>query len=203
MIQVCLVNRLKLIMATQLDARAKRSQRALLQAGLELLNENRDATLSDIATHAGVGRATLYRQFDSREKLVKAVALYCIDLFDEVTAPIEEQATSALDAIRLLLELTMPFTKELQFLMSLDYFADDDPEILAIFKKHTQEMVELVDQAKQEGSIDKTLPSSWIVNFIEGLFYATWIQQSEEKSPPDEVARLAFSAFCNGLTKDA
>ena len=110
-----------------LDARAQRSRDALLKSGLALLNSNKEASLSEIATHANVGRATLYRQFETREQLVKEIAIYCLKSLDKACEPIDKKAKSAVDAIRLMFEYTLPLNQELQFLMQLDSLTEDDP----------------------------------------------------------------------------
>ena len=187
-------------MTKQLDARARRSQDALLKAGLELLNSNPEASLSDIATHAGVGRTTLYRQYETREKLIHAIALFCLETIDEVTAPIEEKATSASDAIKLLFELTMPLTQEFQFLMNLEKVAHDNAEIAAINEKQKQEMIELIEFGKKKREFSKKLPTSWVLNLIEALFYVGWVQQTTEGVSPTEAAELAFTTFSRGVS---
>ena len=60
------------------DARTVKSQQALIQSGLILLNKNKGISLSDIAKEANVGRATLYRLYDSKEALVEAIAVWCL-----------------------------------------------------------------------------------------------------------------------------
>lgn len=187
-------------MTPKLDARARRSQRALLRAGLELLNSNAEASLSDIASHAGVGRATLYRQYETREILITAIAVDCLETIDKVTAPIETQAKSAMEAIQMLFERVMPLTQEFQFLLNVDRLVENDPKINEINEKQKMEMIELVEYAKKMGEIDKALPTSWVVNMIEGLFYIGWWQQKEEKFSPGEVAKLAFISFSKGVS---
>jgi AcrR family transcriptional regulator len=52
---------------------ARRNRDAIVAAALQALTESPDASLNAIAKHAGVGNATLYRHFQSREDLVLAV----------------------------------------------------------------------------------------------------------------------------------
>ncbi len=177
------------------DKRAQRSKKALLRAGLEQLNVNREASLSDIAAHAKVGRATLYRQYENRESLIKAVAIYCFDRFDEVTSDLESEAQSGMDAIRIIFKQVMPLTEEFQFLINLENFIDDYPEIDEMNKKIQREMFELIEYAKNEGSVDKSLPTDWIAHFIDGLFVAGWLQIRSEKYTDEEVSKLAFQSF--------
>ena len=120
------------------DARTLKSQQALIQAGLKLLNKNNEITLSDVAKEAGVGRATLYRLYENKEALVEAISLYCLQTFEEITQPIEKKAKSCLHAFDMMFELIMPFTEESQFLAGLEYFSEFSPKIEKIIEKQRQ-----------------------------------------------------------------
>jgi len=177
------------------DIRVKKSQQALVSAGLHLLNKNKEASLSEIAKHAEVGRATLYRLFKSKEALVEAVALSCLQTLDEATDPIEKQATSSMHAFELLFELTMPYTEEAKFLASLDYFSEDMPKVNKIIDKQNKELGSLITYAKKQGAIDDTLPTSWILDFIDALFYTGYMQQTEHNSTAKQASELAYRCF--------
>jgi AcrR family transcriptional regulator len=166
---------------------------------MELLNENPEATLSDIAAHAGVGRATLYRQYETRDKLILAIAIECFDVIDQAIDSMEWKTRSALDALRMMFDCVIPLTREFHFLMNLERVIEDDPQITAINEKHRKEMVDLIEYAKKQKEIDKVLPTSWVVNLIEGLFYAGWLQIQQQGSKPKEVAKLAFKTLCQGI----
>lgn len=181
------------------DARALRSQQALLKAGMKLLNNNPEASLSEIASHAGVGRATLYRQYETREKLIVAIAVHCLQRIDQVTAPIDHQAKSAMDAFRLIFELVLPLAEEYQFLLKLDHFIDADETIDAINAKQKEELTELVEYAKNRREISQSLPTDWIVHFINGLLFSGWMQLQEGDYTCQQVAKFAFSTFRNGI----
>ena len=47
---------------------------AILDAAAQVLRRRPDAAMADIADEAGVGRATLYRYFPTRESLLRGVA---------------------------------------------------------------------------------------------------------------------------------
>jgi AcrR family transcriptional regulator len=51
-----------------------RTPAAILDTAAHLLAERREASMNDIAAAAGVGRATLYRYFPTRDALVQALA---------------------------------------------------------------------------------------------------------------------------------
>lgn len=57
----------------------QRNRRALLEAAQELLSTRGDVPMYEIARHAGVGQATLYRHFPDRRALLGAIAEEVLD----------------------------------------------------------------------------------------------------------------------------
>lgn len=182
------------------DARTAKSEQALIQAGLKLLNKNKEITLSEIAKEAGVGRATLYRLYDNKEALVEAIALFCLKKFEEVTAPIEKSAQSCLHAFEMMFKLIMPFTDESQFLASLEYFSEYSPKIKKIIEQQNKELITLIDSGKSLGEIDKSLPTSWLLNYVDALFYTGWCQQKQHDFSPKQASDLAINCFMRTVT---
>jgi len=63
---------------------AERNRERILDAAREVFAERGlDATLHDIARHAGLGVGTVYRRFANREELIDAIF---VDVFDELAA---------------------------------------------------------------------------------------------------------------------
>lgn len=177
------------------DARIEKSTQLILKAGLELLNENKDAKLTDVAIKAGVGRATLYRLFKNKEDLVTAITQYCLEEYDKATSSIEAEAKSAMHALELLFHYAMPLTLEFKFLTNLEYFTEISPELREIELQQKNEMYELIDEVITEVNADSILTATWLYNFIEGLFYAGFLQQTEENNSAQHAAELAFHCF--------
>lgn len=70
-------------------ADALRSIDAIVQAAAECLGRNPEASLSEIARAAGVGRVTLYAHFSSRAEVVDAAMGRAIDRGNEVLDPVD------------------------------------------------------------------------------------------------------------------
>lgn len=70
------------------DARANRD--AIVRSAAELYGERGlDVPFDDIAAHAGVGRATLYRHFPEREDLLNAILGSCTERVERVAETID------------------------------------------------------------------------------------------------------------------
>jgi len=76
------------------QAEAARNHERLMRAAREVLAATPDAPVADVASHAGVGVATLYRRYASREALVAETWL-------ESVREVEAQARVALDRARM------------------------------------------------------------------------------------------------------
>jgi TetR/AcrR family transcriptional regulator, mexCD-oprJ operon repressor len=57
-----------------METAGERTRVAILDAAARVLGRRPDAAMADIADQAGVGRATLYRHFPTRESLLRGVA---------------------------------------------------------------------------------------------------------------------------------
>jgi len=66
--------------------RSEASHRAIIQATLDLLLESgyRSLTMEGVRAHAGVGKATIYRRWSSKEELVRDAIVF---MHDDLQAP--------------------------------------------------------------------------------------------------------------------
>lgn len=185
---------------TQTDARSQKSRRALLDAGIAVLLRNPSASLSEVAREAGVGRATLYRHFQTREELVRALALESLQLTDEAMAPIAEQNLKGTAAIKAMLSAIMPLADRFHFLLSL-WEQATDTEVSAIYERQLEELATLVEQAKAEGSIHPRYSVTWVVTMIDSLIYGAWWLISQGENSPQTASDLLGDMLFNGLSQ--
>ncbi len=180
-----------------------RSRATLIGSARGLLIANAGASLSDIARHSGIGRATLYRHFESREKLINAIALDCLQAFDQATENIDELAESGMDAIRLLFTAIVPLGEQAEFLLALETMALQDAELSALRERQRNEMVELMEFAKSEGSIRRSLPTAWLVNVLDSLLLAAWQMKKQQTVNDETLAAMAFDTWYSGTRKQS
>jgi AcrR family transcriptional regulator len=65
---------------------ARRNREAILEAARELFAESGDVAMYEVARRAGVGQATLYRNFPDRDALIAALSLEWLDNLERVGA---------------------------------------------------------------------------------------------------------------------
>ncbi len=182
------------------DARAQRSRRALLDAGIELLIQNPMASLSQIASHAGVGRATLYRHFETREQLIQALAIESLEMTHQAMEPSKQQGLTGKAALEAMFHAIMPLADRYHFLLSLWGIAQNEEQVIAIYEQQLLELTTLVEQGKELGELNRNLSTSWIVCSIDSLIYAAWWLMGHEGLSAEQAATNAIISLFNGVS---
>ena len=181
------------------DPRAARSRAALLEAAISLLLEQPGASLSEVAARAGVGRATLYRHFDTREKLVEALALKCLEDTDNAMAPIHDAGLKGRAAIEAMFQRIMPLAHRFHFLLSLWLSPEEYSEVAPIYNDQLAILGRWIEEARQQREINRRYNTTWLVSVIDGLVYAGWWVVQAGEATAEEAAADAASTLFNGV----
>ena len=187
-------------MNSKTDRRKTRSRRALLDASVELFLMNPGASLSDVAQHAGVGRATLYRHFESREALIRELVLESLELTRSVMQPVLEAALDARETLERGLPEIMTVADRFHFLLSLWSHVDDDAEVNTVYQQQLDWLWNLIERGKREGVIDTSLPTIWIVSLIDCAVYSGWWVVQSGELTAEEAGRHAAHTLFRGIS---
>lgn len=182
------------------DARANRSREALINAGIQLFIRNPKASLKDVAEFANVGRATLYRHFETREQLIQEIAQESLQLTDTVMAPIKAKKLSGKDSLKAMLHALMPMADRYHFLLSLWSIAEGDEQVLQMYNRQLEELYILIERARSEGDINAVLSTDWIIVTIDSLIYAGWWLVGEGKCTPQQAAEQSITTLFSGIS---
>ncbi|NER37861.1 MAG: TetR/AcrR family transcriptional regulator [Oscillatoria sp. SIO1A7] len=180
------------------DSTKNTSKQALIESAVATLAQNPGASLSEIAARAGVGRATLYRYFPSRDVLVRELALEAIEAIDRVTAGISQNLSSQ-DALLALLEGVVPLGDRFHFLVS-ESSAYNDPDVAAAYDRQMQELDDFVTILKQDGAIALDVPNAWVTAAIDALIWAAWSSVQMGDIARKDAALLVYRTLLKGLS---
>lgn len=172
---------------------------AIIEAAFNTLSRDPSASLSDIADHAGVGRATLHRHFASRDDLVRALALIAIDEMDRAAEAACAHTNSYAEAFENTLIALIPLGDRHGFLAGEP--VEDDPGIADAFARQQNETRALVDAAKAEGLFDPSVPTEWVVQAFDHLLYAGWQSVKDGDATHRQAADLAWRTLTIGLAR--
>ncbi|EKU99875.1 transcriptional regulator [Leptolyngbya sp. PCC 7375] len=180
------------------SSRNASNKQAILQAAVAVLAKNPGVSLSDVAGKCGIGRATLYRHFSSREALIREIAFAAIEAIDQVTAHIRNQNLSAADALLAFLEGVVPLGDRFHFLVA-ESSTYTDPDINAAYARQMQELNDFVNVLKQDGVIALDVPNAWVATAIDSLIWAAWSAIQSGDIARNDAAKLTYRTLIQGL----
>jgi AcrR family transcriptional regulator len=171
-------------------------QHAIIEAPLELYNENPSASLADIAARAGVGRATLHRHFKGREDLLLVLAKQAIKEITAVALEAFSQSSSSLDALKRVMAAIIPLANR-QWFLAYENF-DKVPDVSSAYERQLSGTAFLISSAKKEGDIQSDLSDIWLARVYDNLIFAAWEMVQDEEATPKQAEELAWKTFCEG-----
>ena len=171
-------------------------RQAILDAAIDTFARNPGASLSKVASRAGVGRASLHRHFPSRGDLIAAASQQCMDEIDAATARALAGASSARDRLSRMLEAVVPLGDRYHFLVAE---TADDESVRKRYEEELDWLAHLVDDLKTEGVIASDVPRSWAVVNIDAQVWLAWSEVAAGRLAPAHAARLALRTLLEGL----
>lgn len=177
-----------------------RTRRAILDAAVDVLGENRAAPLSQVAIRAGVARSTLQRYFPERADLITALGDYANELANEATERARTTEGTAIEAFSRLVSEYFALRK-----VSLLAFAGDDtveeqdeeecgPSDLALY--------ELVERGHEDGTIDPRITPLWAQQLLWSSLYAGWLYVTAAKVPAFEAHNMCLLSLVKALARE-
>ena len=171
---------------------------AIVQAAVETLGASPDASISQVADAAGVGRATLHRYFSNRDALINAIALESVRETNEAVASVDTENLDGAEALLRILEAVVPLGDRFHLLSKVAPTCGD-PEVEEAYRRQLEDVEAFVGRMKEEGVFSHDVPTVWIVHIIDSLTYAAWTVVADGRVAPREVAALAHRTLLSGF----
>lgn len=151
-------------------ADAQRNIAAIVTATVSCLGRDPDASMSDIAAEAGVGRVTIYGHFPSRADLVDAAMVQAIEE--------GEKALSAVDltgdprqALARLIESSWHLVEQSSSLLQAAQTSLPPGRIRDLHERPAERVEGLLARGQSEGVFRDDLPVSWLVSVLQGILH--------------------------------
>jgi len=174
--------------AQQHRSDAERNHRLVIEAGIELLTVDPEASVQDVADASGVGRTTVYRHFPNRESLLEAVIAALVERARaEIAAAVAgddpEAAIRNLGAasIGLALRYGRLFRSRDGASKTYERFKDDE----------TSPTRRFLEAARERGAIRTDLPVAWLRSVLQAVTFAALGEIESGQASEGEVVELA------------
>lgn len=171
----------------------------LLNAAAELLALHPTASLSEIAAHAGIGKATLHRYFPGRDELMLALGYRALE---EVSAAIQTAALSSgttHEALARLIAALVPLGDKLYFLL-YEPVLDTHPDFIAADQATQQPILHLIQRGQAAGELRTDLTADWILHQMNYALFATWQIVHQGAVARRDAPRLLTTTLLHGIT---
>ncbi|WP_027940572.1 TetR/AcrR family transcriptional regulator [Amycolatopsis taiwanensis] len=148
--------------AANVRADAQRNRAAILQATVDTLRKDPDASVAQIAAEAGVGRMTLYGHFPTRPELIEAALIDSLDRGDAVLRDVDLEG-DVREAFSRLITVSWVLVDQSRALLAAAQKELPPGRIRELHEKAEATHRDLLERGQREGAFRTDLPVSWLL----------------------------------------
>jgi TetR/AcrR family transcriptional repressor of mexCD-oprJ operon len=171
-----------------------RNREAILEAAVQVLGVQPDAGVAEVAAAAGVGRATVYRHFLSREELIEALRLHASEEARRRFAAARVDEGDPVEALERMVVAMLALGDRYRVIFPQDRQAS--PRRIEVLLKP---LSRVIARAQAEGAIDPELPASWVLAALRALLRAAVGEIEARRLPRDAAAQRIVQTLVRGV----
>lgn len=176
---------------------AIRNRAALLDAAAAVLAVEPGASLTEVASRAGLGRATLYRHFPTREALRAAIREEALTRAAAALAAADLGEYAAREAVHRAASVLVPLG--MRFRILLTEGADSDPLFLAARERALAPLWAVLERGFAAGELDRNAEPAWVAMTLAGLLVAAVRAADAGVIAVDQAGDLVAGALFDGF----
>ena len=178
-------------------ADARRNREAVIEAALSALARDPNASMSEIANAAGLGRTTVYRHFETREELIAAIFQRVISDAQLATATVIDEGRPVAETLRELGPVMVEIGERFRFLRA---HLEIGAQALADSKDVPDDPVRLfLVAARERGALRGDAPVSWMQSLMQSSAMATLDEVHAGNLDPERAGELLGETFVDAL----
>jgi AcrR family transcriptional regulator len=143
-------------------ADAERNREIVLDHAARLLSEDSAAGMAEIAAHSRIGRATLYRHFPTRERLIEAITARAIDDVEPAIAASRLDEGTAGEALQRLTAALLEVGDRYRFLLVQDTHQAPGEQRRAMEQRLRGPILALFERGLRTGEFARSLSPVWM-----------------------------------------
>jgi AcrR family transcriptional regulator len=180
-------------------ADAERSVARILDAAVDALASDPDASMAEIARRAGVVRATIYVHFPTRESLIEAVTQRAMSEVLEVIEAAEPQRGDPAEALARVLSAAWRELGRYHALVGINTrlpqaeLRDRHSPLFAILEP-------LIERGRRAGKFRSDVPAAWHLSMIMALIHAAVAELQAEHLPPAKVESALLATVLGAVS---
>src|ERR671927_1308971 len=168
-------------------ADAERNINAIIDAAIQALASDPDASMAEIARRAGVVRATIYMHFPTREALLDAVMENAVAQVAEATRAAEPTQGEPEEALQRVLRATWHKLSDFQTLLAINTSRLSAKELHRRHQPVMTQFVPLIERGQEKGVFRSDVPVSWHLAMIRAIAHAASAEVRSGRITASEV----------------
>lgn len=177
-------------------ADALRNRATLLDAAADVLATAPQASLAEVATRAGLGRATLYRHFDSRDALLGAIRTEALARASAALTSVDLTDCDTREALRRAAGVLVPLGMKFRILLAEG--ADADPEFMAARNEALSPLWTVLGRGMAAGELAPAA-TPWPGMVLSTLLMSAVRAAGAGLIEPEHAGSLVADAFMDGF----
>jgi AcrR family transcriptional regulator len=141
-----------------------RNRGAILEAAVQVMGAQPEAGIAEVAAAAGVGRATVYRHFPSREELIEALRLHAGEEARQRFAAARVDEGDPVAALERMVAAMLALGDRYRVIFPQDRQPSPRRSELLLAP-----LTRVIARAQAEGAIDPAVAPSWVIAALRAL----------------------------------
>jgi TetR/AcrR family transcriptional repressor of mexCD-oprJ operon len=180
-------------------ADAERSVARILDAAIDVLASDPEASMAEIARRAGVVRATIYVHFPTRASLIDAVTQRAISEVTRVIEAAEPQRGEPADALRRVVAAAWRALGRFHALVAINTRLPPD-ELHRRHQPLLATLEPLIERGQRDGTFRPDVSATWHLAMILALVHAASAQLRAGRQPADDVEAAVVATVLGALS---
>ena len=173
----------------------------ILAAATRALAEDPKASMSDVAVASGVGRATLYRHFASRDELLGAIRLQALGECRTALAEVLPAEGPLEDGLGRVVSALLGVLDRYRVLASTAPADRSDPDQRRLLEQIEGPIIALLRRGEAAGELAPDVSPEAVVVMLGGLLHAVRRAISGGLLPADEAGALVTRTLLHGVLR--
>jgi TetR/AcrR family transcriptional regulator, mexCD-oprJ operon repressor len=186
-------------------ADARRNAEKIVDAAVACLSRSPDASTSEIARAAGVGRVTLYGHFPTREALVEAALTRLLDEGDQVLECVDLTGDPR-ESLHTFIEAGWLLMAEADAVLEAAQATLPPGRIQELHAKPAQRLEALIRRGQAEGVFRADLPTSWLASVLHHIMKGAAVDvrdgRLEQAAAPRLISETVLAAYTSRVAAE-
>lgn len=184
-------------------ADAERSIACILDAAVDALGEDQEASMTEIARRAGVVRATIYVHFPTREALVEAVTERALAEAVTVINTAEPDRGDPADALRRVVSVTWRTLGRYHALVAINTATQAPEELHHRHGSVLGALLPLIERGQASGAFRADVTPEWHLAMLLALIHAASAELRAGRVPEDHAETALVATALGAVTRGA